>query len=211
MICAVTTFVSSMQNYVLRSAIYNYGDWHGSEVNTGYTVYEEVPASGQVDDAVYLQQIGYAMAEGCQNEYKPYLYVLGGSDGVEEMLSVHITAGNFPVSTDEILLPNHLASNGGMKHKLGDIITLELGDRMLDGSAMLTSLAAIVIALSCRGYSYRCCGRYCRYRCDTDIHWQQIYCAWHAHFHGTVCVGIICRDRRYGCPGNGVDLCLDTF
>ncbi len=136
MICAVTTFASSMQSYALRSAIYNYGDWHGSEVNADYTVYEKLQVSSQVEQAIYLQQVGYALAEGCQNEYKPYLYVLGGSEGTEEMLSVHITAGRYPASATEILLPNHLEINGGVKHELGDTITLELGERVLDGWVM---------------------------------------------------------------------------
>ena len=30
MICAVTTFVSSMQNYAVSYAVYSSGDWHGA-------------------------------------------------------------------------------------------------------------------------------------------------------------------------------------
>ena len=40
MICAVTTFASSMQNYALRAAIWSDGSWHGSEKNTDYATFE---------------------------------------------------------------------------------------------------------------------------------------------------------------------------
>lgn len=133
MICAVTTFTSSMQNYVLRNSIYSDGDWHGCENNTSYSVYENVWNSGEVEDAIYLQQVGYAYAEGCTNEYKPYIYVLGGSKGTSDMLPIHITSGEYPTSAEEILLPEHLAVNGGVTHEIGDTLTLELGNRMLDG------------------------------------------------------------------------------
>lgn len=133
MICAVTTFVSSLYNYALENAIYLKGDWHGSALDTEYETYEDIRTSGEVADAVYGQQLGYAIAEGCKNPGKPYLYILGTSDGFEETMSVHITLGKYPVSADEILLPNHLAENGGVKYAIGDTLTLELGERMIDG------------------------------------------------------------------------------
>ena len=37
------------------------------------------------------------------------------------------------LSSDEILIPNHLADNGGIQYKLGDTLTLELGNRVSEG------------------------------------------------------------------------------
>ena len=136
MICAVTTFASSMQDYALREAIWSDGSWHGSEVNTDYSAYEQVCSSDKVDKAIYLQQIGHAYAEGCKNEFKPYIYVVGASEGTEDMLPIHITSGRYPTASNEILLPEHLATNGGVYHSIGDTITLELGTRELDGFVM---------------------------------------------------------------------------
>ena len=136
MICAVTTFASSIYDYVLRITIWGDGSWHGSEINTSYETYQEIGKAEEVENAVYLQQVGYAYAEGCVNEYKPYVYVVGASEGVDEMLPIHITQGEYPTSSKEILIPNHLATNGGIRYQLGDTITLELGDRMLDGYKM---------------------------------------------------------------------------
>lgn len=136
MICAVTTFASSMMNYAKEAAIYSDGNWHGYEQDTTFQKYKDVWNSGKVEEAVYLQQLGYAYAEGCENEFKPYIYVLGAGKDVEEVLPIHITSGNYPTSSTEIMLPEHLYTNGGVKYSIGDTVTLELGQRMLDGYPM---------------------------------------------------------------------------
>ncbi len=136
MICAVTTFASSIYDYAMRIVIWGEGSWHGNENNTSFQTYQDVENSGKVKKSVYMQQLGYAKAEGCVNKYKPYIYVLGASEGAQDMLPVHITQGKYPANSNEILLPEHLASNGGIRYELGDSITLELGDRMLDGYKM---------------------------------------------------------------------------
>ena len=133
MICAVTTFASSIQNYMYQKAVYDNGKWHAFVQNTSYSIYEDIWCTGDVEEATYMQQLGYAYLENCTNKYKPYLYVLGGSDETQEMLSIIVTEGNYPTTSDEILIPNHLAENGGIQYKLGDTLTLELGDRVSDG------------------------------------------------------------------------------
>ncbi len=136
MICAVTTFASSFMNYAKETTIYSDGNWHGYERDTEWDTYTEIVGTGKVEEAVYLQQLGYACADGCENEFKPYIYVLGAGKDVEDVLPIHITSGKYPTSSTEIMLPNHLYTNGGVRYSLGDTITLELGQRMLDGYPM---------------------------------------------------------------------------
>ena len=134
MICASTTFVSSMQNFVLRCEIYNDGDWHGAVYDTAYKDYEDIRDSGKVSSATYAQVLGYAKIDSA-NERKPYLYVLGGdvASGYFETMPVHLLLGALPKDPTEIILPEHLMSNGKVNYKLGDTVTLEVGDRTLDG------------------------------------------------------------------------------
>jgi len=136
MICAVTTFASSFRNYALESAIYSEGSWHTQIYNQNYETYKEILDDDVTENAVFLQQFGYAEAEGCQNRYKPYIYLLGDSGGAPELLSLHIYEGRFPENQGEILLPEHLYSNGGVKYRIGDSITLDLGVRLLDGELL---------------------------------------------------------------------------
>ena len=137
MICASTTFVSSMQNFVLRCEIYSSGDWHGAVYDAAYKDYEDIRDSDRVSSAAYAQVLGYAKI-GSANEYKPYLYVLGGdaASGYFETMPVHLLLGTLPKDSTEIILPEHLTSNGKVNYTLGDTVTLEVGDRTLDGKRL---------------------------------------------------------------------------
>ena len=134
MICASTTFVSSMQNFVLRCEIYSSGDWHGAVYDAAYKDYEDIRDSGNVSSAAHAQVLGYAKIDSA-NERKPYLYVLGGdaASGYFETMPVHLILGTLPKDSTEIILPEHLTSNGKVNYTLGDTVTLDVGDRTLDG------------------------------------------------------------------------------
>lgn len=134
MICASTTFVSSMQNFVLRCEIYSSGDWHGAVYDAAYKDYEDIRDSDRVSSAAYAQVLGYAKIDSA-NERKPYLYVLGGdvASGYFKTMPVHLILGTLPKDSTEIILPEHLTSNGKVNYKLGDTVTLDVGDRTLDG------------------------------------------------------------------------------
>ena len=148
MFTAVTTTVSSVQNYLLQNAYYNYGDWHVSALEVDETFFDFLknPATfseseeerayfeeGEVESYVYSQQLGYAIAEGCVNEYKPYLYILGADHRFFENMPVHLTGGRLPEKSNEILLPEHLAENGEVYYKVGDMLTLDIGNRVSEG------------------------------------------------------------------------------
>lgn len=137
MVCASTTFVSSMQNFVLRCEIYSSGDWHGAVYDAAYKDYEDIRDSDRVSSAAYAQVLGYAKIDSA-NERKPYLYVLGGdvASGYFETMPVHLILGTLPKDSTEIILPEHLTSNGKVNYTLGDTVTLDVGDRTLDGKRL---------------------------------------------------------------------------
>ena len=133
MICAVTTFVSTMQNYALSAEIYSSGDWHGAVNNTDYGTLSEIKNTGEISAVTYNQIIGYAKFES-KNPFKPYIYIRGAEkDSFFDMLPIHLTSGRYPQNETEIIIPEHLLTNGGMDCKIGDSITLNVGERLLDG------------------------------------------------------------------------------
>ena len=137
MICASTTLVSSMRNFVLRCAIHIDGDWYGAVYDAAYKDYEDIRDSDRVSSAAYAQVLGYAKIDSA-NERKPYLYVLGGdvASGYFKTMPVHLILGTLPKDSTEIILPEHLTSNGKVNYTLGDTVTLEVGDRTLDGKRL---------------------------------------------------------------------------
>ncbi len=136
MITAVTTFASSFRNYAIRSEEYSEGTWHARVQNSSYSVYEQVRSDERVDEAYFLQQLGYAKVQECQNEFKPYLYVLGAQESSFDFLPVHLTSGRLPANSGEILLPEHLYTNGGVKMHLGDRMILAMGNRVLQDDVL---------------------------------------------------------------------------
>lgn len=133
MVTAVTTIVTSLQNYLYETAVYENGSWHGMFQNISYEKGEEIAHDDSVADTVYTQYIGYAKMEASQNDFKPYLYVIGGNDETFDTLPIHLTEGRLPQNDAEIILPNHLENNGGVSYKLNDVLVLPLGDRISDG------------------------------------------------------------------------------
>ncbi len=133
MICAVTTFVSSMRNFILGYYIYVEGDWHGATANVKQEDYAAIRTDPEVSFATYDQILGYAAIDSA-NEFKPYLYVLAADPtGFFDSMPVHLVSGRLPENAREILIPAHALSNGGLQYALEDTLTLDIGDRLLDG------------------------------------------------------------------------------
>ena len=123
MICAVTTIASSTINYTKENYEYMDGSWHGSVWDADAQTLDKIRDSDKVDEVVYGQSIGYADVDSTDPD-KPYLYILGASQGFADMMPVHLTAGKYPGSTSEILLPEHLLMSGDVTYKLGDRLSL---------------------------------------------------------------------------------------
>ncbi len=133
MICAVTTTIASLQDFMYRSLAYNSGSWQGSVLYADPSELEQIRSAGQVEKCVYSDSVGYAALEYVGIDSKPYLYITGASENYRDLISVHITAGEYPKNSSEILLPEHLLDMGGVSYKIGDILTLEIGERMSEG------------------------------------------------------------------------------
>ena len=136
MLCAVMTSASSFMHYVKQNTVFDIGDWHGRISGTDYAAFEQVRNHESVSDAVCVQELGYSALDGAADKDRPYLYVLGGSSNTHSFLPVRITSGNYPSSAGEIILPQNLTRDSGVVFRIGDLITLQLGDRIYEGQKM---------------------------------------------------------------------------
>ena len=133
MICAVSTLIGSFRNYLMECDEYSSGAYH---VSFSAMPYEKVP---QLQANAEVSSVGtsYAMG-GCnniktENPEKPYIYVMALDEAAEALLPVHLVEGRLPQTPNEIALPQHLITNGGVSVSVGQTITLSLGQRTLDG------------------------------------------------------------------------------
>ena len=131
LICAVTTSFASVRQYAIKYFEFTEGSWHGHEEQSDYGMYKKIESSDKVSDSGYLSYIGFAEIES-ENNYKPYLYISGFKQSSDGLIPVHLTSGRYPENKNEILLPDHLALNGGDIYKIGDKLELAIGDRHPD-------------------------------------------------------------------------------
>jgi putative ABC transport system permease protein len=145
MLTAVTTFISSLQQYILDFTIADKGNWHGvfQEIDVDdYRSLKENDAFGKVA-LTHLE--GYSMLEGTNNKYKPYLRVLEADDTAFDTLPIKLTSGRLPQNNTEVLVSEHIDTNGGVKYSLGDKLTLNMGDRILDDGTIVTNINSYIM------------------------------------------------------------------
>lgn len=141
MITAVTTLIVSLQGYMLESTKARIGDWHGVAHDIPAADISMLQKNDEVDSFASMQNIGYAKLEDSKNGSKPYLLVAGFTDSLFEMLPVQVLAGRLPQTETELMLPEHLAYNGGVEYRIGDTLKLDLGKRISGGHELSQSHA----------------------------------------------------------------------
>lgn len=139
MITAVTTFIQSLQNYAINYTIAENGDWHGSISNITYDDYIQFKNDTAIDELSLTRNGGFSMLTGSQNEYKPYLAIMEMDSQGLKSLPVNLLYGSLPKNSSELLISEHIISNGGVNYKVGDTLTLEVGQRMLPDGTLVTS------------------------------------------------------------------------
>lgn len=137
MITAVATFAISLQSYIVNGAIMKYGNWHVEFLDVNSSFVEEQASNNEVADTTTFENIGYAELDGGKNPDKPYLYIAGFSKKAFNTLPVNLVSGRLPENSSEILVPAHVAANGGVKISVGDRISLAIGNR-ISGSNTLS-------------------------------------------------------------------------
>lgn len=130
MITAVATFAVSLQSYMVNSSIVKYGGWHVEFLDVSPSFAEERSHDPEAVSAVSYENIGYAALDGGKNPDKPYLFIAGFSEETFSALPISLVSGRLPANSLEILVPAHVAANGGVKFSVGDKVSLAVGKRM---------------------------------------------------------------------------------
>ena len=130
MITAVATFAISLQSYLANGATIKYGDWHVAFTNTSDTLLPAQTNDERVSHFAVYDNVGYAPLTGGKNPDKPYLFIAGMQKDALETLPIDLLSGRLPQNAHEVLVPAHVAANGGVKLSIGDTLTLPVGSRV---------------------------------------------------------------------------------
>ena len=133
LICAVASMVSSFRESLIRFEINRDGNFHYEFSNIDSKTLKEIKNNRNFEKIYISKNIGYLKLDNSKNEDKPYAYLIAMNKITMSNVSLNLIEGRFPSNDKEIVIPRHLKTNGRVDYKVGDTITLYLGDRVSDG------------------------------------------------------------------------------
>ena len=133
LICAVASMVSSFRESLIRFEINRDGNFHYEFSNVDSKTLKEIKNNRNFEKIYISKNVGYLKLDNSKNEDKPYAYLIAMNKITMSNVSLNLIEGRFPSNDKEIVIPRHLKTNGRVDYKVGDTITLYLGDRVSDG------------------------------------------------------------------------------
>ncbi len=131
LITAITTFISSFQNYMIQNVIALDGDWHVKYLNVDNELFQKLSNDNNVEAISISQDIGYSILKGSANEYKPYLFLSAFNDNAFKTIPLKLLEGRLPENEEEVVISTAIRDNGRIAYEIGDKLLLSLGDRMI--------------------------------------------------------------------------------
>ncbi len=107
------------------------GEWHVVYKDVNKEQIEIIESDKETKKLVLSSDLGYAPLEGSQNEYKPYLFVKAFSSEGFKQFPVTLSEGRLPENENEIVISDSIELNGKVSLKIGDQLTLPVGNRIL--------------------------------------------------------------------------------
>src|SRR5690606_30582499 len=131
MITAVATLAVSFMDMLQRQTIASNGEWHVLYGNVNKEQLEAIEADKDTKKLIVSRDVGYAVLEGSKNDYKPYLFVKEYNTEGFEQFPIVLSSGRLPQSADEVVISDAIASNGKVQFAIGDVLTLDIGQRFV--------------------------------------------------------------------------------
>ena len=134
LICAVATMATSFQHTLMQNAINKTGYYHLKLYNVTDENIKTLKNNRNIKNIFTIKEVGYGKLENGKNEDKPYLKLYSMDNKIFNELKFNLTEGRFPNNNNEIIISNHIATNGKVNYKVGDKIKIDIGTRKtLDG------------------------------------------------------------------------------
>ncbi len=130
MFTGVVSTIVSFQNYMLREEIARNGAWEAKIEGCNASSAELIKNDEAIKGYTQMAHFGYAKLEGCVNEDKPYLFVIGVGKNITDYYPIHLVEGRMPENNTEVIIPAHLKINGEVDYKVGDVLHLDIGKRV---------------------------------------------------------------------------------
>ena len=129
LICATAGLATSFQKTLINKEIDGEGSYHILLKDVPSKELDSILKNRYIGDSYNYSIMCYANLKGSKNQYKPYLKVLEFEDKALLNGGINLVKGRFPKSSNEVVISEHVLYNGRVNYKLGDKITLAIGNR----------------------------------------------------------------------------------
>ena len=130
LICGVAGLVSSFKASLINWIKVQDGNYHVAFHDIPVEKLKYVSKNQKVKDYYLVGDVGWANLENSTNDYKPYVHILEYDNKALKNLGVNLTEGRLPENSNEIVISEHIITNGRVILKVGDEITLDVGKRV---------------------------------------------------------------------------------
>ncbi|WP_253721305.1 ABC transporter permease [Brevibacillus brevis] len=130
MLTAVFSISSSFMDMMQRNAITYSGKWQAAFLNVTGEDVAVITNTEAIERYDIDQELGFARLSNSPNSVKPYLYITGHSN--HDVVGVSLLDGRLPQNENELALSSEYLRIAGVSLKVGDVVTLNFGDRSLN-------------------------------------------------------------------------------
>lgn len=134
MITAVATLSVSFLDLMVRNTIADEGEWHVQYKNVNQEQFQEIEKDGATEKVILVRERGYANIPGAENESKPYLFFKEYNELGLKDFPIQLKEGRLPQKANEVVVSEEIIKNHGADFEIGKEITIEIGDRYIEGS-----------------------------------------------------------------------------
>src|SRR5690625_779887 len=130
MITAVATLASSFLKFAQQEHIATEGEWHVAFKDVDSEQLQGIKDDENSDRIIISRELGYADLQGSQNESKPYLFIQQYNDIGFQQFPIELISGRLQENDRELLISEHILTNGQVDLAIDDKLTLDIGQRV---------------------------------------------------------------------------------
>lgn len=140
MVTMVPTFVVSVMDLMLRQTITTTGEWHVLYKDVNPSQLKAIATDEDTHTIGVSRDRGYALLEEGDNANKPYLHIREYNEQGFKQFPIELSSGQLPQADNEIVISEEIATDAKVVYKIGDTITLNIGERIRTGARDAPSL-----------------------------------------------------------------------
>lgn len=131
LICAVSGMATSLQKTLVETTVADTGYYHLKLSKVSKDDIEKFQNNRDIKDLNIVNDVGYSILENSKNENKPYIHLYSLNKTAFNNMSLELIEGRYPENSNEIAINEDIVNNANVEYKIGDKITLNIGDRYI--------------------------------------------------------------------------------